>query len=207
MLQNKNIENKCVIIRIMKTFKDILLTQNANKDKEKCIASNALLFLQNSYNLHLLKNLIIPQMRKHIIAITPSRRDKKELLFTFNNYSVCTEFNKFHAKTLLKTMQSTTLLNQIVSLESYTKIKGYVPRNFLNTYQINYIDSEELREYAAGNFINHATNPTIHAIFEDIREIIKLRHKHIKDLMAQDLQSNPTIYKYNIADKPYTNRQ
>ena len=139
----------------MKTFKDILLTQNANKVKEKCIAPNALLFLQNSYNLHLLKNLIIPQMRQYIIAIMPSGRDKEELLFAFNNYPACMEFNKFHAKTLLKTIQNNTILKQTLSLESYTKVKAYVPKNLLDAYQIHYIDSTDLCEYAEGNFIQH----------------------------------------------------
>ena len=189
----------------MKTFKDILLAQNANKVKEKCIAPNALLFLQNSYNLHLLKNFIIPQMRQYIIAIMPSRRDKEELLFAFNNYPACMEFNKFHAKTLLKTIQNNTILKQTLSLESYTKVKAYVPKNLLDAYQIHYIDSTDLCEYAEGNFINHATDPVLHAIFEDIRDIIKLKHKHIKSLQTQNLQSTPTTY--NIADKPYSNKQ
>lgn len=187
----------------MKTFKDILLTQNANKVKE--IAPNVLLFLQNSHNLHLLKNFIIPQMRQYIIAITPSRREKEELLFAFNNYPACMEFNKFHAKTLLKTIQNNTILKQTLSLESYTKVKAYVPKNLLDAYQIHYIDSTDLCEYAEGNFINHATDPVLHAIFEDIRNIIKLKHKHIKNLQAQNPQNTPTTY--NIADKPYSNQQ
>ncbi|MCI5786892.1 MAG: hypothetical protein MR025_05520 [Helicobacter trogontum] len=199
-MQNKNIVRKYIIIRIMKTFKDILLTDNTNKNKEGCIDPNTLLFLQNSYNLHLLKNFIIPQMRQYIIAITPSRRDKEELLFTFNNYPVCTEFNKFHAKILLKTIKKHVALNQTISLESYTKIKGYVPKNLLDVYQIQYVNPEDLHEYAEGNFINHATNPTLHTIFEDIRAIIKLRRKHIKNLQTQ--HSQDTLQIYNITDKP-----
>ncbi len=185
----------------MKTFKDILIAQNTEIKTSKYIADTTLQFLRHSHNLHLLKHFIIPQIRQYIIAITPSKQNKQELLFTFNNYPACVEFNKFHAKTLLHTIQHNNMLRQKIPLESYTKIRGYVPKNNLETHKVQSINIEELHEYAQGDFINHATDPRIHTIFEDIRQIIRLRHRHIQELHMQNMQNRPTPY--NIAQKPY----
>ena len=187
----------------MKTFKDILTSQNS-KFKKDCISPKTLQFLHKSYNLHLLKHLIIPQIHPFIIAITPSRRDSEELLFTFNNYHVCVEFNKFHAKELLNIIKNNKMLQQKISIESYTKIRGYVPKNQLELYKVECIEEDDLYELSQGDFTNYAKDPHLHEIFEDIREIIKLRHKHIQNLKTQNLQNMPTPY--NLAQKPYTSK-
>lgn len=182
----------------MKTFKDILISQKTSID---CIPSKTLQFLQKSYNLHLLKHFIIPQMRPFIVAITPSRRDNEELLFTFSNYPACVEFNKFHAKELLNIIKNNKALQQKIPLKPYKKIRGYVPKSRLELYKIEYIKDSSLYEVAQGNFINHAKNSHLHEIFEDIRAIIKLKHKHIQNLKAQNEIIN--IEPYNITQKPY----
>lgn len=203
MLQNKNMVREYVIIRIMKTFKDILISQD-KKPSNDCIPAKTLQFLQKSYNLHLIKHFIIPQMRPFIIAITPSRRNKEELLFTFSNYPACVEFNKFHAKELLNIIKNNKTLQQKINLESYVKIIGYVPKNQLELYKVEYIKEEHLYEVAQGDFINHAKDPHLHDIFENIREIIQLRHKHMQNLKIQIEAISPTPY--NIAQKPYKSK-
>lgn len=183
----------------MKTFKEILTSkQKFNSD---CISNKALNFLQKSCDLQLLRHFIVPQMRPFVIAITPSRRDKKELLFTFNNYPACVEFNKFHAKELIKIIKNNEILQQKTQTQFYTKIRGYVPKKQLEPYKFQEIAENELYELAEGSFINHAKNPRLHEIFEDIRAIIRLKHKHVQNLKSQCMQGSPTTY--NITQNPY----
>ncbi len=190
----------------MKTFKDIFTSQIFyEKAINKCyISEKTLNFIINSYNLQLIKHFIIPQIQNSIINIVQSKRDETEILIIFSKYPVCVEFNKFHAKQLLSILKTNKDLKQKINLDKYKSIRGYVPKKRLESYSIKTILEDEIKEISKANFINHATNPKIKEIFEEIRNIIKLNHKHIYRLKQQEFISKPNSY--NIADKPqYSN--
>ncbi len=189
----------------MKTFKDIFTSQKFYEKAlhENYISETTLDFLVNSYNLQSIKHFIVPQIRKHIINITLSRKNNTEILVRFVSYPACLEFNKFYARQLLNTFHTNKQLKNKINLDKYKSIKGYVSKEKLKVYSFEEVRHVDVKEIAMGSFINHATNPKIRQIFEDIREIIKLNHKHIKQLDTQDFIVKPSSY--NIADKPKYN--
>ena len=198
----------CAKIFIMKTFKEILLspnfyrnlTQNVYKNHRKFrhYSENLASFLINSQNLQPLKYLVRPNLIPHLLSIFPSKRDSSEILFSFDSYPVCVEFNKFDAKEILYRIHADDLIAHKLNLTQYQKVTGYVSKRYLLAYEVEAIDASEIPVKTADEgFKNLATNKKVHDKFEEIRKIIITKNKHIDNLLAQNLNSIPSDYYFN----------
>lgn len=188
----------------MKTFNEILTTPNfsANVLTNNYCSKKSLNFILKSYHLQPLLKIIPINMHKYIFSIMPSKKNSHEILIGFNNYPICVEFNKFHAKRIAGMIRGDTLMARQLQLQEYQKITGWMPKSNLYLFSIQTIHRQEmLYEKSRGHFINHAVNQKIYDCFEDIRSIITLRHKHIANLEQQDTHS--AMSTYYICDTPH----
>lgn len=188
----------------MKSFKEILHSKNFAKNalREGICTQSAIDLITKPLNLRSLLNLL--PNKNQVILIMPSKRNKSEILIAFKSYPVCVEFNKYHAQNLLHRIHANDALAKALNLQEYTKITGYTPKNALKLTQISQKTTQEIpKEKANPNFTNHAINPKIHAIFEEIRQVIITNIKLDKKLESQKIDSNPSDYYISSSNKFY----
>ncbi len=127
------------------------------------------------YECQRLKILLPSMIKDSLIGIFLK---KNCLFFAFKNQIICNEFNKYHTKKILTAIQEHStffpILIQNLNMQNKNIIKGYVPKNNLQTQQ----DSPPIQvptyiERSFGLFQNHfAKNTTRYSILESIRAII-----------------------------------
>ena len=126
--------------------------------------------------------LLLPYSLRQAILFTQIKH--QTLLFALNHPAFLKEFNyKIPLiKSLLIKAQKEAKFDELVGL---SKIAAFV------SYRAFQSEREEVREefcyeeHARANFHNHAQNPKLHAIFEEIRAIIQRHHK-MSDLEGEE---------------------
>lgn len=183
----------------MKTFKEILYFSKNFAKKASC-DPKVVNLIREPQKLQPLLNLV--PHRNQVLLIMPSKRNNSEILIAFKSYPVCVEFNKYHAQSILHRIHANDLLARKLNLQQYTKITGYAPRNALCLNQITQKTTREIpKEKGSPNFTNHAKDPAIHALFEEIRQTIITNIKIDKRLESQQIHSKPSDY--HISNKFY----
>ncbi len=156
----------------MKTIHQVITSFFANNST---LASR----LHSRENLEKLKYVLPADMQKGLLAIS---YNPPKLLFCFNHPSHAYNFNHYKKKDIMYCLKSypdtfKAFLASIgeTSMQNFmqnVQISGYVPRHILQHPTSQKPIASHFDEPANGAFINHATDPHLHARFEEIRQLI-----------------------------------
>ncbi|RDU60063.1 hypothetical protein CQA44_10925, partial [Helicobacter sp. MIT 14-3879] len=102
----------------MKTFQEIFSTDFSKQLINRKAASPKFVnTLIDCYSLNQLRCFLPASLTHHLIVIMRSKIHAKQIAFGFNSQAACIEFNKYHAKNILQTLQSNPTIREKLQLQ------------------------------------------------------------------------------------------